>query len=203
MVVLDASVIINLNASGFAREILAALSERFLVTTNAVEELRRGDDSGHDDRKKLDTLIAVGSIALAELDDEAYVVYESLIDEGRGFSLDDGEAATIAAGAVWGACVVIDERKARRHCRDDFGTMTVLSSAELFLHSAIAREIGADAQREAVIRALQIGRMRVPPECVDSIVSLIGLDLAAECPSLPRSARPELRVPLPLPPVEA
>ena len=191
MVVLDASVIINLNASGIAHEMLAALNERFVVTPNALEELRRGDDSGYDDRMKLELLIAAGSVELIELDEDAYAIYESLVDESRGYSLDDGEAATIAAGAAWGASVALDEKKARRHCRDDFSEIAVLSSAQLFLSDAIARDLGEDAQRQAIVRALQIGRMRVPPECVGSILSVIGTVLAAACPSLPRNARQE------------
>jgi hypothetical protein len=63
------------------------------------------------------------------------------------------------------------------------------SSAELLAGEPIERELGKQEQIAAIVNALRGGRMRVPPEHVGMIVTLIGETNAASCASLPRSAR--------------
>jgi hypothetical protein len=52
-----------------------------------------------------------------------------------------------------------------------------------------AHALGAEAHQSAMIDALRKGRMRVPMEFVDGVVTLIGREAASECSSLPRTAR--------------
>ena len=56
------------------------------------------------------------------------------------------------------------------------------------MHDAVAAALGPD-HVETVVRALKIGRMRVPPEFVGELSQLIGPAHATQCVSLPKSAR--------------
>jgi len=189
LVVLDASVLINLNATGLSQGILETFSDRFCVTPNAVEELRRGDQFGHDDARPLQALIDAKVVAVWPLCARALAVYETLIDGSRGYYLDDGEAASIAFAAANEAALILDERKARRYAAQDFAQVSVGCTAQLLLHPSVRVVLGPEQQELAMQRALQLGRMRVPAEHVSSVVRLIGTKVARECPSLPRQAR--------------
>lgn len=186
ILVADASVVINLNASGHARRIIEASRARMLVPANASFELAVGARFGHDDGRQLDMLVADGIVERIELGPVALPLYESLIDGSRGDTLDDGEATTIAAAAEHGAVALLDEKKARRVCRALFATLILGSTAELLLDAVT---LGRQVQSEAMVNALQRGRMRVPPEFVESAIALIGAEQASACPSLPRRAR--------------
>lgn len=186
LLIADASVVINLNASGHARRIIEASGAHILVPTNASFELAVGALFGHDDGRQLDLLVAERFVERAELGDAALSIYESLIDGSRGDTLDDGEAATIATAVEHDAVALLDERKGRRVCRALFPALILGSTAELLLNAV---SLGRDLQVEAMVNALKRGRMRVPPEFVQPAIELIGADQAASCPSLPRDAR--------------
>ena len=79
----DASVIINLIATGRAREIIVALGHSFLVTENACAELEEGARKGHNDyaHAQLTKLISAGVVTRVALNDAALSApYEQLID---------------------------------------------------------------------------------------------------------------------------
>jgi len=146
----DASVIINLNASGRAQQIMENVPGRILVPGNASVELAIGATFGHDDGRQLVALMAAGVVGRIELGKDALLIYESLIDGSRGQTLDDGEAATIATAFECGAIALLDEKRARRICREHFPNLTVGCTAQLllsadvtpFFHPAISRVLG-------------------------------------------------------------
>jgi predicted nucleic acid-binding protein len=182
----DASVVIGLNASGYARRILALTSCRILVPENASQELTLGAKFGHDDGEQLDQLVGEGLIERVALGQAALGVYEALIDGTYGETLDDGEAATIAVAAERRAVALLDEKKARRMCAQHFPDILRGSTAEWLLD---AKALGSADQTQAMLNALRKGRMRVPPGFMEEVVELIGLEAAADCPSLPRVIR--------------
>ncbi len=187
--VADASVVINLNATARAVEIIKAAPNPFVVTENACIELEMGARNGHDDYRKLTELIDSGLVRRVRLGAADAPIYESLIDGSAARTLDDGEAATIAY-AHQNACVpLIDERKARALCTAAFPGLYVASTAELLMHGVIAGAIGAQGQADALVNALTVARMRVPPENLEELTALIGPERAALCASLPRAAR--------------
>jgi predicted nucleic acid-binding protein len=187
--VADASVVINLNATARAAEIIKAVPNSFVVTENACIELEMGARNGHHDHRQLVELIDAGLIHRVRLGDADAAIYESLIDGSAMRTLDDGEAATIAY-AQQNACIpLIDERKATTLCAASFPGMVVASTAELLIHECIAAAIGAQAQADALVKALTAARMRVPPQHLERLMAIIGPDRAALCASLPRIAR--------------
>ena len=182
----DASVVINLIATGRALEIIAALAHPFAVTENACAELKEGASKGHNDYAALKKLIGTDIVTRAILSEAALPVYEQLIDGSRGRTLDDGEAATIAHANAISAIPLLDERKARSLCAMSFPNLRIVCSAELLMAPALAEKFGPQGQVELILNALKIGRMRVPPDHVAKIRNIIGEDNAAQCPSLPK-----------------
>lgn len=188
-IVIDASVVINLNATGCAAGILGAVPSPFLVTDNVRAELRFGSRNGHNDEERLKALVASGAVGGAVLDAQGLAIYETLIRGAAAQTLDDGEAATIACAVQMNGIAMIDERKARKICADRFQALPIVSTAELLTDGFIEDALGRQRQIEAIVAALQGARMRVPPEHVEKVVGLIGASNAASCLSLPRRAR--------------
>jgi predicted nucleic acid-binding protein len=187
--VIDASVVINLNATGRASEILAAFPNPFSVTEIAFGELARGERSGHRDSHELRKLLDTGLVGLARLGIAADAIFSSLIEGPAVSTLDDGEAATIASAIEAGGLAVIDERKARNICAANYPDLTVIATADLLIDQAVHDALGPGGQIDAIVAALRGARMRVPPSRIERIVSLIGNERALACNSLPKSAR--------------
>ena len=184
--VADASVAINLNATGRAAQILRALPSPLVVTVNAFDELKSGLYKGYRDAEHLQTLIDEGLVRLMRLGDGSMPIYESLI-EGSD-TLDDGEAATIAFAVEVSGAAIIDERKGRRICAERFSGLGVVSTAEVLMHDAVIAALGREDQIEAIVAALTQGRMHVPREQLGKIVDVLGVR-AEHCLSLPKAVR--------------
>jgi predicted nucleic acid-binding protein len=185
--VADSSVVINLNATKVAAEIIRAFPNTFVVTEAGLAELNSGSAKGHDDAQKLKLLIEGSSFRIAKLGDVANGVYMALVDGTAVQTLDDGEAATIGCAIEVGGTALIDERKARNICAARFPNLRVLSTVDLLLDDRAIFALGRQGQVEAIFNALQNARMRVPSEHIKRIVTLIGKERASLCSSLPRN----------------
>lgn len=189
ILVLDASVVINLNATGHALEIISAIPARWTAVANILVELERGLANGHNDGHNLKSWADDGIVSLMGLSQEGTETYESLLSGDAKHTLDDGEAATIAHARDVVGAAVIDERKARALCASMFPMLRVLSTVDLLLDQTVAEALGTERQIHAMLNALQRARMRVPTNQRDRVVELIGKANAALCPSLPASLR--------------
>ncbi len=187
--VADASVIINLNGTGHAADIIKALPQALFVTDNACVELEAGANRGHQDYARLLELIDAQIVCRVSLGAAGMKVYESLIDGSTLRTLDDGEAATIAYAHEVSGVALIDERKARTLFAESFPNLGIVSTVELLLHDVIAAALGAERQADAIASALIKARMQVPREHVETVRALIGPERAAQCTSLPKVAR--------------
>lgn len=187
-VVLDASVVINLDATGRAAEILRIFPTPPLVTENARAELQAGAGKAHHDFEKLKQLVRADLCAIVPIG-RGLETYGSLIEGPARETLDDGEAATIACAVTNGRAAMIDERKARRICAERFPDLPILATVDLLIHRATRDALGASGQADALFDALRGARMRVPPESLPAVVAIIGEARAALCPSLPASFR--------------
>jgi len=186
----DASVAINLNATGCAEEILKALPYRVSIVDVVLDELDSGKERGRQDSARLRSLINSGLIDMVRIgDDEASSIFESLVIGPAAMTLDDGEAATIAFASAHRHAAVIDERKATRICAERFPKMPVVCTVDLLAHPAVSKSLGISGLAEAVYRALFFGRMRVLQPHRTWVVELIGAERASECASLPQSVR--------------
>lgn len=189
VLVLDASVVINLNATGYAPQIIDALPGEFRVTDNVASELKNGAEKGHNDAEQLTALIRDGFVSAATMGEAALQTYALLIEGSALLTLDDGEASTIAYAGEIGAIAVIDERKARSLCAKVLRSLRTVTSVDLLLHESVQNSLGKESQVEAVYNALKYARMRVPVEYIARVVDVIGKESAASCESLPLAIR--------------
>lgn len=185
-IVIDASVAINLNASGSAAQILRAHPGTFVITGNVVGELARCGRTGRDDRALTAALIAGGDLNHVRLHGGALDRFEVLTIGDAADTLDDGEAATIAYAAEISGVALVDERKARRICAKQFPSVPLLSTVDIFREETVARALGRAALLNAVDKALRHARMHVAPTDREWALELLGDELAAIHPTLSR-----------------
>lgn len=180
---LDASVFINLSASGAASAILQALPNRVLIVDIAAGEVQVDAKTGRSDGDTLQELLASAQILESvTLDTNGLALFESLV-----LALDDGESATIAAAATRRAVAVLDERRARKICGEQLPDVVQVSTLDLFAHPAVERTLGREGLAEAVHAALQNARMHVRADQRKWVIDLIGRDRALQCTSIPRA----------------
>lgn len=189
-IVLDTSVVINLFATGVAKEVFQVLPKSPLVTRVAHGELLKGTaQQGYQTSQDLQTLADKGIVEFVDLSPEAEATFFGLVSGSSVESLDDGEAATVAFASETAAWAAIDERKARRICRDSFPGVHVASTVDIFASSAVTNAFPRSALANAVYKALIHARMGVSDRELDWVVGLIGAERVGQCRSLPRRSR--------------
>jgi predicted nucleic acid-binding protein len=187
--VADASTIINLNASGYATAIVAALPNRLILTDTVLAELRIDQRSGRNDAKLVGELIDRGLATVVPLASLRENHFEALVAGHTVETLDDGEAATIACAIEHTAVALIDERKAIALCARKYPNLAIGRTVDVFAHDAVERSLGRTALADSVFNSLQQARMRVSTHHEQWVVDLIGKDRARSCPSLPARLR--------------
>lgn len=187
--VLDASVIVNLNATNQAEKIILSVPNRFVVTSTVVSELKRGASRGHSDADQLDRLLANRAVEEVTLDDTMLETFYELVSGSSSESLDDGEAATLAYAVAKGASAVIDERKALRISNLRFPRLITVSTIDVLAKALELSAMPRDAMADSLFAALTTARMRVLAEQLGWVVDLIGSDRTKLCPSIRRHIR--------------
>ena len=190
--VIDASVAINLAASGIGSAVLIALPRQTLIVDIAAQELRSSRDPDELQFDQLKRWESAKHIEIVSLDDASLEVFESLVVGSATNTLDDGEAATIAVGITRDFIPVIDERKANRICQSRFMGWLGAATIDLFADEAVVTALGKEALAQGVFNALRVSRMRVLPRHLEWTIGLIGVERAVQCPSLPQSIRNKL-----------
>ena len=186
---LDASVVVNLNATGYAEKILTALPFDVLVPRPVVKELRNGAARGHADATDLDNLLDREIVLEASLLGSAQSEFIALTAGATVSSLGDGEAATIACAHASGAWAAIDERKARRICEERYKPVTVISTVDILAYRHVEEAMTEEEMANSVFAALEVASMHVHPHHIDWVTSWIDDGLLHRCTSLPRAVR--------------
>lgn len=116
-IILDASCLLNLYASGRFKEIAESLPEPLVVSDYVVEQealFVTYKESEQDEEQKrtvdLNLLVSAGLIKVLAINSEEE--QETFVDLAS--ELDDGEAITISLAEHHGCCVATDDRKALR-----------------------------------------------------------------------------------------
>ncbi|MES9897547.1 MAG: hypothetical protein ABW148_00820 [Sedimenticola sp.] len=185
----DASVIINIVASGFYRELLQLIARPFYVADVIISELERGASNGCIDGDVLKSLIEQKVIKCVTLNPDGWKEFEGMVSGASLSTLDDGEAATLAYCATENAIPIIDERKANRICRERYLDISPINSVTLFMMASSLGRVAHENLSEAIFKALFYGRMRVMQEDLEWVIGMIGIENAARCNSLPLSVR--------------
>lgn len=179
--VLDASVLINLHASRFGEQILAAIPNDILVPEIVARELEHETSRRNGEHSFLHGLVMSGIVKLTDLTDTEYEIFYELTSATP--SLDDGEAATIAVAAARNFLPVIDEKRGR--ARALVKARAPGWSLDLFRHPAVIAILGDENSIDALYLALHDGRMRIPLESAEGVIELIGVERSRGCTCLP------------------
>ena len=185
----DTSAVINITASGHAVEIIEAIPNRFIVTAQVVLEVEAGRDRDPLSAGQLHELIRTDRVEVVVMNEVAKASFEKLVIGPARDTLDNGEAATIAIALERGGIPLIDERKARRICRERYPDLFYGCAVDIFRYPEVREALGEAGLALSVLNALQNARMRVLPEYEGWVVNLIGSENVAQCKSLSRAAR--------------
>jgi predicted nucleic acid-binding protein len=169
--ILDASVIINLLGTKEPSVVLKALGHKSLVEQRTLREVRRHPVPGLPVETVLADLKALDLLEEVRMTEQEYEVYLTYVSPPLGTRLDDGESAALAISPR-GACVVIDERKARQRAAAEVPSLVVVSTLRLVLTSAHRAGWSTDRARHLVEQAIQHSRMAVPKEDALLLASL-------------------------------
>lgn len=188
-IVLDASVIINLLATGHANTILQALAVPLYVTDNVVREIEQGAVNGRPEPALLAELIGNQALIVKELTGTALEDFFGMVSGHTSSSLGDGEAATLALAYRNGFSAAIDEKKATRIAAEQFAALKLVTTVDVLAHEPVRASLGNEMLANATLHALQRARMQVREHQFDWIVQLIGEENVETCPCLKRHAR--------------
>ena len=142
--VCDASVWINLVATGRVDDILRSSPAELVITTTALGELENGRAKGRQTATEVARLIEIGLIREVSLSSDDEVVFLDLVAGPTSLTLDDGEAATIAYALGSGVGALIDERKATELCADRYSGLIVMSTTDLLLADPLKASLQID-----------------------------------------------------------
>lgn len=188
---LDASVIINLLATGYANTILQALAVPLYVTDNVVREIEQGAVNGRPEPALLDELISNQILIVKELAGAALEDFFEMVSGHTSSSLGDGEAATLALAHRNGLSAAIDEKKATRIAAQRFESLRLVTTVDILAFAPVQSSLGNEVLAQATLHALQRARMQVREHQFDWIAQLIGIENVGACPSLKRHAKRE------------
>ncbi|WP_244423879.1 hypothetical protein [Phyllobacterium sp. YR531] len=181
--------IINLNATGRASDIVRAFDVTLCASTVVRDELMIDRFNGRDDAGLARALADERLLEFIPFDHDGELIFAGLVSGPADQTLDDGEAATLALGAVHARTVVIDERKALRIAADRFAAMQVISTADILCSDLILSAFGREQVADLVFNGLTGARMGIPERHHGFVSDLLGPRTAA-CRSLPASLRP-------------
>ncbi|BAV48066.1 Uncharacterized protein MLTONO_3163 [Mesorhizobium loti] len=187
--VLDASVVINLLATGHPIPILRALAMPIVVADNVVCEIERGAMNGRQELDLLARLIDDQVVRVAELEGGAVETFFELVSGNSSESLGDGEAATLAFAHGMGCSAAIDEKKATRLAADRFGSLKIVTTIDILAHDNVQASLGTARLADATFQALRRARMQVREHQFDWVVQVIGMENVEACSSLKRLAK--------------
>lgn len=191
--VLDASVAINLNATGSCVRILDAIPNPVVILDIVSRELEAGRAKGRTDADVVDALVASGRAEIASLCAECEGNFLAMVYGSGSATLDDGEAATIAWAVAHGSTPIIDEKKGLSICQDRFPSVQAATTTDIFAHERVLAELGRDDLGDAIFNALIAARMRVQERHISWVIDMIGSSRAQLCHSLPLTTRKSQR----------
>jgi predicted nucleic acid-binding protein len=187
--VLDASVAINLNATGKCASILDAIPNPIVILDAVLGELESGRIKGRTDADMVEALVKTGRVQTASLSHASEGNFLALVCGRGSATLDDGEAATIAWAVAHGGIPIIDEKKGLALCQERFPSVQTGTTVDVLSHTDVVAAFGRDELADAIFNALTIARMRVQDRHIPWVVQQIGSSRAPLCHSLPLSAR--------------
>ena len=187
--VLDASVVINLLATGDSSAILRALNVPIVVTDMVVRELQGGVAAGHSHFDLLNRALSDQVLRVEKLEGKILEDFFDLVSGSTAETLGDGEAATLALAHGNGFIAAIDEKKATRISSERFGTLKLATTVDILAHEAVRAFLGPERLANATFDAIRLARMQVREYQFDWVAQTIGPARVDACFSLRKYAR--------------
>src|ERR1700691_363560 len=184
ILVIDASVAINLLGTGRPADLLRALNRRVIIDEVALREVTSDPFIKLPGHEAIGALMRSSLISPVQLSASAFEVFLELTGAAPPDDLGNGEAATIAQCFDIGAVPVIDERKATRISLSLRPRHPILHTIDILASSAVAAALSRQELADLVYAALFHARMRVPAPCRDWVCAMIGPERTGRCPSL-------------------
>lgn len=149
-IALDASVLINLHASGVGPEVLRAQQARCVITPNVSQELGYEPIDGVPPRRTRPDEITIEPLAGDEFSD--FITFAR--------QLDDGEASILAIAGGRGFVIATDDRKALRIASGAMPATARIGTPILMRQWADVSHPGSDSLRRALRSIEADGRYR-------------------------------------------
>ena len=184
ILVIDASVAINLLGSGSPDDLLRALQRRIVIEETARDEVWRNPISRHPAREALDRLVDDGLLVYHRLSEGAYSVFVELTGADPPNDLGDGEAATIAHAEDISATIVVDDKKAERIAVARSSSVEVVSTLDMLSAATVVGALDRERLADLITAMLQNARMRVSMRFREWVTGLIGPERTVQCQSL-------------------
>jgi hypothetical protein len=184
VLVIDASVAINLLGTGRPADLLRVLNQRVLIDEMALKEVTIDPFNKLPGHEAIEALVRSSLIFPVRLSALAFEVFLELTGANPPDDLGDGEAATIAQSFDIGAVPVIDERKATRVSLSLRPKHPILHTIDILACSAVTTALSRQELGDAIYAVLFHARMRVPRPCRDWVCAVVGPERAKGCPSL-------------------
>jgi len=178
VLVINASVAINLLGSGRPADLLRMVNRRVLIDEMALKELISDPFHKLSGREAIGALVDSGLIFPVRLSAAAFEVFLDLTGATSPDDLGDGEAATIAQSFDLGAVPVIDERKATRISLQLRPEHPILHTIDILACSEVTEALSLHELADLLFAALFHARMRVPIACQDWVCAVIGPERA-------------------------
>lgn len=189
MGVADASVWINLSATGCAETILGSYAGALVITRTALSELERGRAKGRQAADDVTGWLRLGLMNLVDLDPQDDDLFLSLVAGDASQTLDDGEAATLVHAQRARATAFIDERKATTLAAVRFPELVIASTVDLLFTPSVRTALGDARLGDALYGALVHARMRVASHRTIEVIEYVGRERLEACLSLPANLR--------------
>lgn len=184
MLILDASVILNLLGTGRPKLLLESLNYKVFAPPGVLKEIQREPLPNFDRDADLAALLDINLISVVEITVEIELLAIELAGAPSPDDLDDGEAYAIASAVLMGGAVAIDESKGRRILAQRWPKLAQMFTIDLIEEVVVRRQLPSVQYADIVFNALRNSRMRVPKNKRVDIISLIGKERAKLCPSL-------------------
>jgi predicted nucleic acid-binding protein len=185
VLVIDASVAINLLGTGRPADVLQMLNRKVIVDELALKEATRDPFTKLPGGEAMGALVGAGLISSTQLSASAFeLLFLALTGAQPPDDLGDGEAATIAQAFDIEAVPVIDERKATRIALSLRPKHPILGTIDILGCSAVTAALSPQELGDIIYSALFHARMRVPIHCREWVCAMIGPERARSCPSL-------------------
>jgi predicted nucleic acid-binding protein len=184
LVVLDASVLINLLAMPEPLTILGPLAPRAIVPTVVAREVHRLARPCQTD---VDPLSAIKKlVGVVDLTPQELELFGELVGAPRPDDLGDGEAAALAVAMIRGGACLVDDGKAIRVAGGRRPVVDCEMTVDLLRWSANCGRVGQPLLERSIIDALTLTRMRVSARLMQWVADVVHPRDPAEFPSLRR-----------------